>query len=134
MAKFTAIGRSMPMVNAREKATGAAQYVADLKLPNMLHAKVLRSSYPHARLTHVDVERARRLPGVKLVMTGADTPRPWGVVHKDEHVLAVDKVRFIGEEIAAVVAVDENTALDALELIHVEYEELPAVFDPEAAL
>jgi CO/xanthine dehydrogenase Mo-binding subunit len=134
MAKFSAIGRSLPLVNAREKVTGAAQYVADLKLPHMLHAKILRSSYPHALLTRVDVERARRLPGVKLVMTGADTPKPWGVVHKDEHVLAVDKVRFIGEEIAAVVAVDENTALDALELIRVDYEELPAVFDPEAAL
>jgi CO/xanthine dehydrogenase Mo-binding subunit len=130
----SAIGRSLPLVNAREKVTGAAQYVADLKLPNMLHAKILRSSYPHARLVHVDVERARRLPGVKLVLTGADTPKPWGVVHKDEHVLAVEKVRFIGEEIAAVVAVDENIALDALELIRVEYDELPAVFDPEAAL
>lgn len=133
-AKFSAIGRSLPMVNAREKVTGAAQYVADLKLPHLLHAKILRSTYPHALIKHVDVERARRLPGVKLVMTGADTPKPWGVVHKDEHVLAVEKVRFIGEEIAAVVAVDENTALDALELIRVDYEELPAVFDPEAAL
>jgi CO/xanthine dehydrogenase Mo-binding subunit len=128
------IGASLAPINAREKVSGGALYAADLKLPRMLHAKVLRSTYPHARIRHIDVSRARAAPGVKAVLTGADTPKPWGIMRKDEHVLAVDKVRFIGEEVAAVVATDENAALDALELIRVEYEELPAVFDMREAL
>jgi len=114
------IGQSIPPINAREKVSGTALYAADLKLPRMLHAKVLRSTYPHALVRHIDVEAARRSPGVKAVLTGADTPKAWGIIRKDEHVLAVDKVRFIGEEVAAVAAIDENTALDALEKIRVD--------------
>ena len=128
------IGTSLPPINARDKVSGSALYAADLKLPRMLHAKVLRSTYAHARIRHIDVSRARNAPGVKAVLTGADTPRAWGIMRKDEHVLAVDKVRFIGQEVAAVVASDENAALDALELIRVDYEELPAVFDMREAL
>ena len=128
------IGQSLPPLNAREKVSGTALYAADIKLPRMLHAKVLRSTHAHARIRHIDVEEARRAPGVKAVLTGADTPKAWGIIRKDEHVLAVDKVRFIGEEVAAVVATDENAALDALERIRVDYEELPAVFDTRAAL
>ncbi len=134
--KLTVVGQSLPMLGAHDKVSGRALYVSDLKLPHMLHAKILRSPYPHARIVHIDAERARRLRGVKVVLTGADTPRPIGAIgaHKDEHILAVDKVRHVGEEVVAVAAVDENTALDALELIRVDYEELPAVFDPEEAL
>jgi CO/xanthine dehydrogenase Mo-binding subunit len=129
------IGASVPQVTAREKVLGSALYVGDMKMSNMLHAKVLRSPHPHARIVHVDVERARRLPGVKAVITGADTPeRLWGPIKKEHRVLATGKVRFAGEEVAAVAAVDEYTALDALELIRMEYEPLPAVFDPEEAL
>ena len=129
------IGRSVPQVSAREKVLGLAQYVGDLKVGGMLHGKVLRSPFPHARIAHIDVSRARALKGVKAVVTGADTPeRKWGLIFKERRILAAGKVRFAGEEVAAVAAVDEATALDALELIRVEYEELPAVFDPTAAL
>jgi CO/xanthine dehydrogenase Mo-binding subunit len=129
------IGASIPQVTGRQKVLGLAQYVGDLKLAGMLHAKVLRSPYPHARIVHVDTSRARALRGVKVVVTGGDVPaRRWGLVRKEQQILAVGKVRFAGEEVAAVAAVDEATALDALELIRIEYEELPAVLDPEAAL
>jgi CO/xanthine dehydrogenase Mo-binding subunit len=129
------IGASIPQVTAREKVLGVAQYVGDIKIAGMLHGKVLRSPYPHARIVHIDTSRARALPGVKVVITGADTPtRKWGLMLKERRILAAGKVRFAGEEVAAVAAVDEASALDALELIRVEYEELPAVFDPAKAL
>ena len=129
------IGASIPQVNARAKVMGLAQYVADIKMPGMLYAKVLRSPYPHARILNIDTSRARAVRGVRLVVTGEDTPeRRWGVIRKEQRVFAAGKVRFAGEEVAAVVAIDEATALDALELISVEYEELLAVFDPEQAL
>lgn len=129
------VGQSLPQVTAREKVTGRAQYAGDLKLPGMLHAKILRSPHVHARILNIDTSAAAALPGVKAVVTGADVPtRRWGVKHKQQHVLAREKVRFAGEEVAAVVAVDEETARDALDLIRVEYEELPAILDPEAAL
>ena len=135
MASGSIIGRPVPQVTAREKVLGEAKYVADISLPQMLHAKVLRSPHAHARIVHIDTERARALRGVKIVATGADVPaHPWGPIVKEHRILAVEKVRFAGEEVAAVVAVDEETALDALELIRVEYAELPAVFDPEEAL
>jgi CO/xanthine dehydrogenase Mo-binding subunit len=106
-----------------------------MKLSGMLHGKVLRSPFPHARIVHIDTSRARALPGVKVVVTGADTPdRLWGPIYKEHRILACGKVRFAGEEVAAVAAIDEATALDAIERIRVEYEELPPVLDPEAAL
>src|ERR1700692_578047 len=129
------IGVSVPQLNAREKVLGTAQYVGDMKIAGMLEAKVLRSPHPHARIAHIDTSRARALRGVKAVVTGADTPNNlFGFLHKEYRILAVDKVRYAGEEVAAVAAVDEVTALDALELIRVEYEPLPAVLDPEDAL
>jgi CO/xanthine dehydrogenase Mo-binding subunit len=122
-------------VNAREKVLGLAQYVGDLKMPGMLYGKVLRSPHAHARIVDVDSSRAKALKGVKAVVTGADTPANlWGPLRKEHRILAAGKVRFAGEEVAAVAAVDEATALDALELIRIEYEELPAVFEPEKAL
>ncbi len=129
------IGQNTPQVNARAKVLGRAQYTGDLKLPGMLHAKVLRSPYPSARIVSIDVAAARALPGVRVVLTGADAPRTcWGVSHKERRVLAEGVVRFAGEEVAAVAADTEEIARDALDLIRVEYEEIPAVFSPEAAL
>ncbi|GAA4328211.1 xanthine dehydrogenase family protein molybdopterin-binding subunit [Variovorax defluvii] len=129
------LGTSVPQVNARAKVMGRAQYAGDIQLPGMLHGKVLRSPYPHARIVRVDVSRALALPGVKAVATGADGPQvPWGVHHKERLTLARDVVRFAGEEVAAVAAATEEIARDALDLIEVEYEELPAILTPEEAL
>lgn len=131
----TRIGQSIPQVTAREKVLGRALYAADIQMVGMLHVKVLRSHYPHARIVTIDCEAARALPGVHLVLTGADTPEKLSGVKKKEHrILATGKVRHVGEEVAVVLAEDEETARDALELIAVEYEELPPLFDPEEAL
>ncbi|MCG6908884.1 MAG: xanthine dehydrogenase family protein molybdopterin-binding subunit [Deltaproteobacteria bacterium] len=135
MDAYSQIGKDVPRVDAREKATGTAVYTDDIKLPGMLHGKLLRSPLPHARITGIDVSRARRLPGVKCIITGEDTPKVtygnWRLfpATQDEYPLAVGKVRFIGDEVAAVAAVDPDTAAEAVALIDVEYEELPAVFD-----
>ncbi|MBL8377639.1 MAG: molybdopterin-dependent oxidoreductase [Burkholderiales bacterium] len=131
----SSIGRDTPQVGAREKLTGRALYAGDLKPAGMLHARVLRSPYAHARIVRIDTSRARALAGVRLVVTGADTPVKLTGVHRKEHrILAVDRVRHVGEEVAAVVAISEDIARDAIDLIEVEYEELPALFDPDAAL
>ncbi|MFQ5694133.1 MAG: aldehyde oxidase, partial [Nitrospinota bacterium] len=106
-----------------------------MSLPRMLHAKILRGTHAHARIVHIDTSRARKLPGVKALLTGRDIPPiRWGTVIDDQTTLAIDRVLYVGQEVAAVAAVDEATALDALELIDVEYAPLPAVMDPEAAL
>ena len=129
------LGTDVPQVNARSKVLGRAQYAGDIKVAGMLHGKVLRSPYPHARIVRIDAAAARALPGVKAVVTGADGPRTfWGVHHKERRILAEGEVRFAGEEVAAVAAVTEEIARDALDLIHVEYEELPAILTPEEAL
>ncbi|MDA8210354.1 MAG: molybdopterin-dependent oxidoreductase [Clostridia bacterium] len=135
MSEFNIIGKRVPQKDAVEKSTGAAQYVTDLKLPGMLYGKILRSPYPHASILCIDTTRAKRLPGVKSVITFSDTPQiKFGPLVDDWYILAKDKVRFIGEEVAAVAAVDEDTAREAIELIRVEYEELPAVFTPGEAI
>lgn len=129
------VGSATPQVTAREKVMGRAVYAGDIKQAGMLHAKVLRSPYPHARIVRIDTAAARALRGVKLVLTGEDTPsRLWGTHRKEQRILAAGVVRHVGEEVAAVVAVDEETARDALDLIRVEYEELPAIFSADAAL
>ncbi len=129
------LGQSVPQVTARAKVLGRAQYAGDIKLAGMLHGKVLRSPYPHARIVRIDTSAALALPGVKAVLTGDDAPRTlWGVSHKERSILAQGKVRFNGEEVAAVAAVSDEVARDALDLIHVEYEELPAILTPEEAL
>jgi CO/xanthine dehydrogenase Mo-binding subunit len=133
--KESTIGRETPQVTARDKVMGLALYGGDLKMPGMLHLKVLRSPYAHARIVRIDTEAARALAGVHLVLTGEDTPaRLSGVGHKEHRILATGKVRFIGEEVVAIVANDEDTARDALDLIRIEYEELPAVLNPAHAL
>ncbi|EYS97727.1 4-hydroxybenzoyl-CoA reductase [Cupriavidus sp. SK-4] len=129
------VGSSTPQVTAREKVMGRAQYAGDIKLPGMLHAKVLRSPHPHARIVRIDTAAAKALPGVKLVMTGHDVPaRNWGPHRKEQRILACGVVRHVGEEVAAVVAVSEEIARDALDLVRIEYEALPALLTPAAAL
>lgn len=135
MSTLKYVGRSVPRIDGPEKVTGKSVYTVDVKLPGMLTAKILRSPLAHARILNIDVSRAQALPGVKAIITGRDA---WGIRHgfvetprypADHYVLANDRVRFIGEEIASVAAVDEETALEALELIKVDFEPLPAVFD-----
>ena len=129
------LGQSVPQVNALSKVLGRALYAGDIKIAGMLHGKVLRSLHPHARIVRIDTTAARALPGVKAVLTGADAPTtPWGVHHNERYILAKGVVRFAGEEIAAVAAVSEEIARDALDLIEVEYEVLPAQLDPQEAL
>jgi CO/xanthine dehydrogenase Mo-binding subunit len=128
------LGKPIAQVNARSKVLGKAIYAGDIQLPGMLHGKVLRSPYPHARIVRIDVAAARALPGVKAVLTGDDAPNtPWGVHHKERFILAKGVVRFAGEEVAAVAAESDEIARDALDLIEVTYEELPAQLDPLSA-
>jgi len=130
------IGRRSRRVDGPRKSTGEERYTDDLTLPGMLHGKILRSPHPHARIVSVKTARAAAMDGVHAVITGADMPIPYGIIPwtRDEHALAVDAVRFVGDAVAAVAAVDEDTANAALELIDVEYEPLPAFLDPEEAL
>src|SRR5918912_404376 len=136
------VGKSIRRVEDPRFLTGRGGYVDDVVLPGMLHAAFLRSPYPHARIKSIDVEEARKLPGVVAVVTGAEAaelcaPMPDFGPAPDKHVwhcLAVDKVRFVGEGVAAVVAENRYIAEDARDLIQVEYEPLPPVVDPEAAL
>jgi 4-hydroxybenzoyl-CoA reductase alpha subunit len=136
-SEYSIVGKPKPRIDSWVKATGEAQYTADITLPRMLHAKILRSPLPHARIVSIDTSKAEKLPGVKGVVTGKDIPRQfYGIVPKatDESALAFEKVRYVGDEVAAVVAVDEFTAQEALELIEVVYEPLPAVFEPLKAM
>jgi CO/xanthine dehydrogenase Mo-binding subunit len=137
MADSSFIGKSIRRVDTTAKATGEAVFSGDLFLPRMLIGKVLRSPYPHARIVKVDTSKAEMLPGVKSIVTGKDSSGDkWGVFRytQDMEFPSPDKVRYIGEEVAAVAAVDEDTALEALGLIEVDYEELPAYFTPEEAM
>lgn len=135
--EFYVVGKRVPRRDSIDKVTGSAIYTADLKFPNMLYAKVLRSPYPHARILNIDVSRAKKLKGVKAVVTGYDGYGvKWGVFKytQDHTMLPTDKVRYVGEDVAAVAAIDEEIAMEALDLIKVEYEPLPSVFDPEEAM
>jgi len=133
--ELTVVGKSLPRLESVEKATGRAIYGQDLRRPGMLIGKLLRSRYPHARILSIDTSEAEALPGVKAVVTGKDLPPGlYGQAVIDETALASDRVRFLGEAVAAVAAVDDQTAERALDLIKVEYEELPAVFDAEEAM
>src|ERR1017187_1423346 len=130
------IGTPRRRVDARAKVTGQTRFADDIMLPRMLHCKLLRSSVPHARLVRVDTARAQAHPGVHLVLTGKDFPVPYGIlpVSQDEHALAVDRVRFVGDPVAAVIARDEATAVEALDLIDVEYEPLRTFSNPDDSL
>ena len=136
MTTFSIIGKPIAMVDAAGKTTGAGKYTDDLTLPGMLTGKILHSPHPHARIKNIDTSRAENLDGVVAVVIGSDAPNPYGIlpVGHDEHALAVDKVRYVGDNVACVAAEDEATAEQALELIDVEYELLPAYFDPEQSM
>ena len=137
MDTYSIVGKPIPQRDAIEKVKGAAIYTSDMKMSGMLHGKILRSKIPHARILNVDVSKAEKLKGVRAVITAKDTPMikysispTWA----DKLILVNHKVRYIGDEIAAVAAVDEETAQEALELIAVEWEDLPAVYDPLDAM
>lgn len=140
MKEFSIIGKDIPRTDAEIKARGAAAYTDDMKLPGMLHGRILRSPFPHALIRDIDTSKAAALPGVKCVLTAEDTPKikygNWRLFPdtQDEYPLAIDKVRFIGDEVAAVAAVDKDVAEEALSLISVEYEQLPAVFDVDSSM
>lgn len=135
MAEYRVIGTSVERVDGPEMLTGQALYGPDMKLPNMLWGKILRSPIPHGKVLRVDVEKAKKHPGVKAVICARDVPaRRYGYAIEDEYIFAIDKVVYVGQPVAAVAAVDEETAEEALSLIDVDYDELPAVFDAEEAI
>ncbi len=136
--KFLVIGKDHPRVEVEEKVTGECEFVSDISLPHMLHGKILRSPYAHALIKRIDTTKAEKLPGVKAVITYKDVPqqifvRAWGVHPsrprtEDSHILE-EEMRYVGDRVAAVAATSVEIAEEALRLIEVEYEELPAVFD-----
>ncbi|HKC57061.1 MAG TPA: molybdopterin cofactor-binding domain-containing protein, partial [Vicinamibacterales bacterium] len=130
------IGEPRRRVDGRAKVTGQTRFADDIVLPRMLHCKLLRSALPHARIVSVDTTKAEALDGVHLVLTGDAFPIAYGVlpVSHDEHALCRDKVRFVGDPVAAVIAVDEATASEATQLVHVEYEPLRTFAGPEDSL
>jgi 4-hydroxybenzoyl-CoA reductase subunit alpha len=136
MPHFSIVGKPTAMVDAAEKTSGAGKYADDLSLPGMLVGKILHSPYPHARIKQIGTSRAEKLEGVVTVVTGQDAPNPYGIlpVGHDEHALALDKVRYVGDNVACVVAISESIAEKALELVDVEFELLPAYFDPEESM
>lgn len=130
------IGKPFRKVDARAKCTGQTKFADDITLPRMLFAKLLRSHLPHALIKNIDTAKALALPGVFAVITGKDLPIPYGIlpVSQDEHTLCIEKVRFIGDPVAGVAAVDEDTAFEAMNLIEVEYEPLPTITSIEEGL
>jgi CO/xanthine dehydrogenase Mo-binding subunit len=134
--QYNVIGQAEPRSDGAEKVSGKALYTVDLELPRMAHGKILRSPFAHARIARVDGAKAEALPGVFAVITRDDQQRigMFGAAYKDQTIVAVDKVRYAGDPVAAVAAVDESTAEEALGLIEVDYEELPAVTNLDEAL
>src|SRR6266536_2179659 len=123
------VGKPFRKVDARAKCTGQTKFADDIFLPRMLYCKILRSHLPHAHVKNIDLSKALGLPGVIAIITGKDLPIPYGIlpVSQDEHALCIDKVRFIGDPVAAVAAIDEDVAFDAMNLIEVEYEPLQTI-------
>ena len=135
MTTYAVVGRPVTRQEGPDKVSGTFLYAADVALPGMLWGKVLRSPFPHARIVSIDATRARSLAGVRAVITGKDTAgMRVGRMVRDVPLLAEDTVRFVGEKVAAVAAVDPDTAEEALTRIDVEYEPLPAIFDPLEAM
>ena len=133
---FKVIGKPFRKVDARAKCVGQTKFADDIVLPRMLFCKILRSHLPHALIKNIDVSKALVLPGVFAVITGKDLPIPYGIlpVSQDEHALCIEKVRFIGDPVAAVAAIDEDVAFDAMNLIEVEYEPLNTISTIEEAV
>src|SRR5215470_11730 len=136
MSDFSIIGKRVALVDSAGKTTGQGKYADDLSLPGMLIGKILHSPYPHALIKRIHTSQARLMEGVVTVVTGQDAPNKYGIlpVGHDETALAVDKVRYVGDNVVCVVATSEAVAERALELIDVEYELLPAWFDPEDSM
>ena len=134
--EFQVIGRRLRRTDGMAKSTGRAFYTDDITLPGMLHGKILRSPHPHALIKAIDVSRAMAIDGVHAVVTGRDMPVAYGIIPwtRDEYPLCLDKVRYTGDGVAAVAAVDEDTANRGIEAIDVDYEFLPHFLDPEEAL
>jgi len=134
--RLDVIGKPRRRVDGRAKVTGLTRFADDVILPRMLHCKLLRSPHPHATIVSIDVSRAQARPGVHLVLTGKDFPVTFGIlpVTQDEYPLAPERVRYVGDPVAAVVARDEQTAFEALDLIDVKYQPLKTISDPEEAL
>jgi len=131
---YAKINSSIKRVDAYEKVTGKAKFAADLSFPDMLYGKVLRSKYPHAQILKINIDRALIYPGVKAVLTAADIPNnEFGVIVQNQQVLARQQVFYIGDGIVVVAAETKEAAAKALELIEVEYKELPGIFNPEEA-
>src|SRR5262245_38028363 len=132
---MTTIGQAVPMIDVRERVTGALQYVLDMELPGMLHARILRSPYPHAHLTKIDASMALDVEGVVAVLTREDFENDtnikpiYGPQIKDNPIVAIDKVRFVGDPVAAVAAETEAAAEEVLMMIEADYEELAATYD-----
>ena len=124
--KFSVVGQRVNRVEGYEKVTGESRYVADIVLPGMLSGRILRSPYPHAKILRIDASKAEKLRGVRAVVTAEDTIKQgWGAFFPDQYPLSVGKARYVGEEVAAVAAIDPSIAEEAMELIEVEWEELP---------
>jgi xanthine dehydrogenase molybdenum-binding subunit len=134
MEELINVGKRIPKLDAEEKATGRAIYIQDLKIPGMLYGKILYSPHPHARILNIDTSKAERLLGVKAILTGYNIPPIKFGFYKDNTPLKANKVRSCRDEVAAVAAIDPEIAEEAIDLIKVEYEILPAVFDPEEAM
>ena len=134
--RLDVVGKPRRRVDGRAKVTGALRFADDLSMPRMLHAKLLRSPHPHAVVEQVNTERAKKLPGVHLVLTGKDFPVPFGImpVSVDEYPLAPERVRYVGDPVAAVIAKDEQTAIEAIGLIEVQYRVLKVIENPEQGL
>jgi xanthine dehydrogenase molybdenum-binding subunit len=134
MPEYAVVGKGITRIDADVRVTGRAIFGDDIQLPGLLHGKVLRSPHGHARILRIDTSKAERLPGVKAIVTAKDAPEtPFGGVIKDRWIFARDKVRYMGEPIAAVAATDQHIAEQALHLVEVEYEPLPGVIDPQQA-
>src|SRR5437660_12647066 len=133
---YTYIGNPLPKVDAYAKVTGRALYADDIMLPRMLYGRLLRSPHPHARILSMDIRQALELPGVLAVITGEDLPQRFGILpsSQDEYALAIGKVRYVGDPIAAVAALDPDILDEASRLIKVEYEVLPALMSIDEAL
>jgi xanthine dehydrogenase molybdenum-binding subunit len=134
MGSFRTVGQRIPKLDARDKVTGRSIYIQDLKIPGMLFGRILRSTYPHAKIAHIDTSRAKKLLGVRAVITADDVPMVRFGFMKDQPVLKAGKVRSYRDEVAAVAAIDPDIAEEAIDLIEIEYESLPGVFDAEEAM
>src|SRR3989304_2473679 len=127
------VGESVPRIDAHEKVTGAAVFADDIQFgPGMLYARIVRSPHPHALIKKIDVSKAKKLPGVKAIVTGEEFPGLTGRYLSDRYIFARDRVRYVGDPVAGVAAISEEIAEQAVELIEVEYEVLQPVLPPES--